>query len=338
MMRLSLALLAVALIGQSHALAKKLIQKERVQPKVAASTRQAPRLGVLANLRQAMEALQEGSLPKVEEGSRRNLNLQADALDLSPDLHSMLDSFQEESLSSASAEPSLEPTAAPTGEPTAALTGEPTAEPTGSPPVPSPTMAPTDNDVVSFTATQLINGVSMSDYESNRALYNLTLSETIASTMSGVSSQDVRNLDLTPPILASTIRLRMLAGDSVTATYDVSVRGANLNYDDLTSQLSEAVNDGTFDLLLTQYATANNATSLVAATSDSITTTDTSPYDSGKSDSNVLHDDAIAGIVVGTLVGCLLLGLLAWFACRPKNNQSLLDAQAAAEGAIDSEL
>jgi hypothetical protein len=104
-MRLSLALLAVAFIGQSHAVAGK-FKKERVQPKVAASMRQAPRFGVLANLREAMEALQEGS--------RRNLNMQAGALDFSPQLHSLLDSFQEESLSSASAEPSLEPTAAPT--------------------------------------------------------------------------------------------------------------------------------------------------------------------------------------------------------------------------------
>jgi hypothetical protein len=179
----------------------------------------------------------------------------------------------------------------------------------------------------------------VSDYESNRALYNLTLSETIAASMSGVSPQDVQNLDLTSltSLITPAIRMRMLADDSVTATYDVSVRDASLNYDDLTSQLSESVDDGTFDLLLTQYATTNGATGLADATSGAVTTTDTSPNDSG-SDSNVLHDDAIAGIVVGTLLGCLLLGLLAWFAFRPQRNQGLLEAQAAAEGAIASEL
>eukprot|EP00601_Ochromonadales_sp_CCMP2298_P017785 CAMPEP_0173242758 /NCGR_PEP_ID=MMETSP1142-20121109/15128_1 /TAXON_ID=483371 /ORGANISM="non described non described, Strain CCMP2298" /LENGTH=459 /DNA_ID=CAMNT_0014174283 /DNA_START=73 /DNA_END=1453 /DNA_ORIENTATION=+ len=100
--------------------------------------------------------------------------------------------------------------------------------------LPSPTMMPTKNDVVAFTATQALSGVSVADYQAHRVLYNLTLSQTIASTMSGVTPEDIQNLDLAAP--GAPARMRMLGLVSVTsgavATTDTSPYDASADSKD----------------------------------------------------------------------------------------------------------
>ncbi|KAJ1382858.1 hypothetical protein B484DRAFT_411326, partial [Ochromonadaceae sp. CCMP2298] len=125
-------------------------------------------------------------------------------------------------------------------------------------------------DVVSFSASQPISGVSVSDYQAFRALYNLTLSEAIAAAMTGVEAGDVRSLDLAPTsarMLTPTRHLpsRMLDTDAF-ATYDVRVHSP-LSYETLSAQLQASVDSGEFDAALSQYAEANGATGLASATS-----------------------------------------------------------------------
>lgn len=117
--------------------------------------------------------------------------------------------------------------------------------------------------------------------------------------MNGVSVSDISTFG----VISSTRRLinfkitdiRSLTTDSTTIYYVVTADFDGASYSSLSDQLSQAVNDGTFNNYLNQYATASGATDLTGCTSNSVTTADL--LGSG-GNSNGLSTGAIAGIVI----------------------------------------
>lgn len=173
---------------------------------------------------------------------------------------------------------------------------------------------PTVSDLVEFDAEQTINGISFSTYSANSSLYDTTLKETIAETMTGVNPGDIQDFTAAAAparrlLQSYTTSVRMngrtLSSDALATSYKVSVRNASLSYDELSTELTDAVESGEFDTLLTTNAQDNGATALVGATSDEVETQNL-VTDSGSSDDG-LSGGAIAGIVIGVLVGVALI-------------------------------
>ncbi|KAJ1398955.1 hypothetical protein B484DRAFT_406488, partial [Ochromonadaceae sp. CCMP2298] len=196
-----------------------------------------------------------------------------------------------------------------------------------------PTAAPSINDLVKFAAVQPITGVSVSEYQASRALYDQTLQYSIASSMLGVVPTDIINLDI-----SATRRLRISTSTSTstttsttsTLTYDVQVRDASLSYDTLTAQLTKSVTDGTFNSLLNGYATVFGATALESASSSSVATQNLEPGSlggGGVGDSGGVDGAAIGGIAVAIVVFAALMAACAYFAyLRQGKTQALLDS------------
>jgi hypothetical protein len=94
------------------------------------------------------------------------------------------------------------------------------------------------------------------------------------------------------------------------------------SYDQLSSQLSSAVDNGDFDSLMHSIAVAYAATDLETAVSASIKVTDVTPTadDSGGGGKDGLSGGAIAGVVIGTIAGVALLGALLWYVLSAKRS------------------
>jgi len=233
-------------------------------------------------------------------------------------------------------DPSAEPSAAPTPDPLSPTPvptptpGTPTLRPTAAPsttrPSRLPTAAPTNNDLVKFSAVQPMTGVSVSDYRASRALYDTTLQQSIAASMTGVGPEDVLNLDLVSTTRRSMRRLGTSTSPSTgTLTYKVQVHDASLSYTTLSAELQQSVTDGTFNTLLNSYATTNGATGLEIATSSSVTTEN---LDDGSGSSGLSASDKaqIGFISAACFVFAILVAGLAWFAyLRLGKARSLLE-------------
>jgi hypothetical protein len=94
------------------------------------------------------------------------------------------------------------------------------------------------------------------------------------------------------------------------------------SYEQLSSQLSSAVDDGDFDSLMHSIAVAYAATDLETAVSASIKVTDETltSDDSGGGGKDGLSGGAIAGVVIGTIAGVALLGALLWYVLSAKRS------------------
>lgn len=184
----------------------------------------------------------------------------------------------------------------------------PTFRPTARPSVAN-TAFPTSATAktVSFTADQDLDGVSISDYNNNKALNEATIKTAIAGCMDGVTSADFAGFVVTGGdrrrLLESFSLRRVQGSDYINMVYTVRV-SSKLTASQLFNQLSNKVSDGTFDILLNQAAVANTASDLLNAQSSSV-----SEYDDGNN-GNRLSDGAIAGIIVGVVFGVLLLALV----------------------------
>lgn len=171
----------------------------------------------------------------------------------------------------------------------------------------------------------MLEGISLAQYAANETTNAYTLSVAIAECMTGVTSSDVTAITATAAARRSlqtqTHKARPFgdsgaSADSISIAYVVSSNAAGASYSSLTSQLTAAVADGTFDTDLHNAAIATGATALTAVTSSAVSTTDSLSDDSGGDD-----DHLSTGIIVGIAVGgAVVLALLAmavyWFTCR----------------------
>lgn len=167
-----------------------------------------------------------------------------------------------------------------------------------------------------LTIMQTINGITLDTYNSDVATYMLTLQQAIASSMIGVAYTDVQNLvatSATSSAMLKSFHLRVLSSGAIQITYTVSTN-SNMDASALESQLTNSVNTGTFNTLMSSYATANGATGLEDATSGPVTIT---PTDDGGS-SNGLSTGELAGIIIGSVVGFALLCGLVYYFMMPK--------------------
>ncbi len=193
---------------------------------------------------------------------------------------------------------------------------------------------------------QVFNGISYTTYNTNVALYSSTLIQTIAASMIDVPTSaitdftassytpaphghtsffsfSVRNKNVRRAGQAS-LSLRRLQGDAISSTYTVTLQSL-YTAEQLSAQLENAITSGNFDNTLHTLATTNSATALTTVSSGEIIVT-YPPSDNDSGNSNKLSDGAIAGIVIGSVVGALIIGFLVYyFMCSAKH--SLLNNQ-----------
>lgn len=156
---------------------------------------------------------------------------------------------------------------------------------------------------VTFSARQIVHGLSISQYKAHHTVNELTLKTAIAGCMDGVT---INNFKKWQASAGESRRLegiylrRLTSSSSIQLVYTVNVR-SKLTANQLFSQLSTNVANGNFNLLLQQAAQANNAGDLLHTESDSVELVD------GGSNNNKISDGAVVGIVIGTVIGMLLL-------------------------------
>lgn len=148
----------------------------------------------------------------------------------------------------------------------------------------------------------------------------------MADSLTGVSPDNVKDLTVAPAggRRLSALHQRLLQSDSIVADYRIEVRIAGTSADQLADELDEAVTSGEFTTLLQSNAAASGATGLVNATSDSIQIEviaigdDDIDDDNGggksSSDGDELSDGELAGIIIGSFFGFLLLVALLYLA------------------------
>ena len=138
----------------------------------------------------------------------------------------------------------------------------------------------------------MINGISLSTYSSN-VLYQATLLQSIASCMTGISTNDITQLVVTTTTTSVSSNQRLLLGtlastNNINANYVVNTNSPSVTYTSLSNQLSAAVAGGTFDDYLTNNAKLNGATGFVNCTSAAVTTQQISSSSSSSSSSTVV--------------------------------------------------
>lgn len=182
-------------------------------------------------------------------------------------------------------------------------------------------------------ALQVITGIDLATYNSNVTAYSLTLRQSIAACMAGVSSANIINLVVTEGASSSvhhqSNQKAVLSSTSqIHTAYDVSVRDASLSYSSLSSQLSTAVESGQFDTYLTDFAQQTGAVGFVDATSTTVTTEDLEPSDDDDDKKTGFTSGEIAGVVVGSLAVLLILGTLSYFVGQHRKGRRMMSTAA----------
>lgn len=154
----------------------------------------------------------------------------------------------------------------------------------------------------------------MDTFESDVDACTLTIQQTVAASMIGVVPSDVINVVASAASASASVwtqqlralsRYHPLAGSAITVSYEVSTY-SSFSEESLQSQLKNAVKTGTFDTLLSSYATSNGATGLVGATSDTISMTSLSDDDTDD-DTTRIRPALIALIAIGCIVAIVVI-------------------------------
>jgi hypothetical protein len=116
------------------------------------------------------------------------------------------------------------------------------------------------------------------------------------------------------------IRRRLATTSSIALTYTVLTQESSLTYEGLSSQLKSSVSSGYFNKQLQSIASGEGYNTLAQCTSSSTSTVDETPtYDDDSTSQNddddfsSLSDGARAGIVIGSVLGGVLLGLCVYY-------------------------
>lgn len=114
---------------------------------------------------------------------------------------------------------------------------------------------------VSFSATQIISGISLEQYHANSRLDTETLMGMIADTMNDVLPADIKNLHVTSRHSAAGAKSTNNAHvGTIILKYEVVVTTTRI-VEELMSQLTAAINDRSFnDHLCSHKSTAASAT------------------------------------------------------------------------------
>lgn len=134
--------------------------------------------------------------------------------------------------------------------------------------------------------------------------------------MVGINPEDITDLVVTPParrLRSIDVESNSNVSSAILTSYVVRTSNASLTYTSLSAQLVNAVNSGTFNTILSTNAQASGATALEGCTSSPVVTV---PIDTSSSSgsSNTLSDGAIAGIVIGAVVGVGLIAAVVYYA------------------------
>jgi len=188
---------------------------------------------------------------------------------------------------------------------------------------------------------QVFNGISYTTYSSNVPLYSSTLIQTIAASMIDVPTSAITDFTTTSTTPEphghssffsfsvsnnnvrragqASLSLRRLQGDAISSTYTVTLQSL-YTAAQLSAQLENAITSGSFDNTLHTLAITNSATALTTVSSGEIIVT-YPPSDNGNNNSDKLSDGAIAGIVIGSVAGVLIIGFLVYyFMCSSKHS------------------
>ena len=185
---------------------------------------------------------------------------------------------------------------------------------------------------------QDISGVRYSDYQTNQAVYDSVLQQTIVDSVSGIfwsgisrstfhdflvtAGSSRRALSeassLRPPAGSSDpASLSSSTAASIRAQYRLVLTGTGRSYDDVRTQLEGAVQSGSFDASLRSNALAQGVAGLSNATSGSLSVQDETDYSSNSDDdaaSELLSMSAIIGIAVGgAVLLCILISACVWW-------------------------
>jgi hypothetical protein len=229
--------------------------------------------------------------------------------------------------------PSSTPVAQPSTMPVVTPTNQPvvTPIPTAASPSQKPSFAPVNYPVTYFGASQVIDGISLSTFNSSYN-YTLALAASIADTMVGVTASDIYALEVTNSVSSSVLmkalkkakkqgakalltvhakRTEASSGTAVSASYDIYVieTSSSLSYSSLSSQLVAGVTSGAFNSYLNNNSVIYGASGLAGCTSSSVSTINF--VTSEPTMQPTIRGGAIAAIVIGVLVaiGSIAFGI-----------------------------
>ena len=181
---------------------------------------------------------------------------------------------------------------------------------------------------------QTLKGITLSEYQQSQSAYERILGEAIANSMKSdlITSSNInslqaaagsRRLDGSSDIYV-LIRRRLATTSSIALTYTVLTQSSSLSYEGLSSQLKSSVSSGYFNEQLQSIASGEGYNTLAQCTSSSATTVDETPASSSSSNKDdSLSAGAIAGIVIGSVFGAVLLGLGLYYFLGPKGQPLL---------------
>eukprot|EP01034_Spumella_vulgaris_P022773 gene22773-28935_t len=180
--------------------------------------------------------------------------------------------------------------------------------PSRAPSVAGSTPAPTVANLIKFSASQVITGISYTTYLTNSSNYERTIKAAVAQTMTGVTPQNIIDFVVAA---ASSRRLTSGVNASISTSYTVSVNEQGQDFTSLSTQLQSAISSGLFNSYLGAYAAQYNAIALEGTTSSlTSVSNDISSSDSSDEDETI-GGGAIAGIVIGVLIVLALFGAVA---------------------------
>jgi len=195
----------------------------------------------------------------------------------------------------------------------------------------SPTPAPTKFNGVKFSASQTLNGITLSEYQQSQSAYDGILGEAIANSMKSdlITSSNINSLQAAAGSrrldgssdsgIYVLIRRRLTTSSSIALTYTVLTQSSSLTYEGLSSELKSSVSSGYFNTQLQSIASGEGYNTLAQCTSSSVSTVDETPTSSSSSNKDdSLSGGAIAGIVIGSVFGAVLIGLGLYYFLGPK--------------------
>jgi len=158
---------------------------------------------------------------------------------------------------------------------------------------------------LSFTATQTVEGILPTTFESNGA-NSVVFANAVASTIGRISASDV----VITSVNLNTKSLKAKTGGATDVTYNVNYNARDLNFLNeqqaqmtLTEVLMTKVNNGTFTGYLQEWGNQNTNSDLSQATSDSMTSYYIGGPQPVNDDNRIYVHREGANIVAGVLIG-----------------------------------